>query len=163
MHCNLNSSFTKIKFPHLIYIRIQFFVYCYMFRRNSAIFRQSIHQYLKFQKIQCIRTAHYMLYRSYAAARLWAVGPGWPRGLQMWVCGHSLADVSPFILNVGSGQLHVPAASPQRKTQYPLNKGPGGPQSSLDVLKNRKIFRSRRESNLRRLHSDRAVTAPGSG
>jgi len=98
-----------------------------------------------------------MLYCCYAAARLWTVGFNWPRGLKVWVCG-----VSPFLLNVGSGQLHVPAALPQRKTQYPLNKGLGGPQSPLDVLKNRKIFCSRRESNLRRLYSDSAGTSPGS-
>jgi hypothetical protein len=100
-----------------------------------------------------------MLYRCYDAARLWTVGLNWPRGLKVWVCG-----VSPFLLNVGSGQLHVPAALPARKTQYPLNKGLGGPQNSPDVLKNRKIFYSHRESNLRRLctSSDCAGTAPGS-
>ena len=44
---------------------------------------------------------------------------------------------------------------PQER-QYPLNKGPGEPQSSLDFSKNRKIFWSRRESNLR-LYSDCTV------
>jgi len=151
VQCNLNSSFTNTTFSHLIYIRIQFFVYCYMFRWNSAISRQSIHRYLKFQKMQCIR----MLHRSYAAARLWTVDPGSPLCLKVWVCGRSLVGVSP--LKVGSGQVHVPAALPPRKTQYPLTKRLGGPQSSLDVLKNRKIFCSRRESNLRRLYSDCAV------
>jgi len=61
VQCNLNSSFTNTTFSHLTYTRIQFFVYCYMFRWNSAISRQSIHQYFKFQKMQSIRIAIHVI------------------------------------------------------------------------------------------------------
>ena len=35
-----DHSFTNPTYAHKIYIKIQFFIYCYMFLRNSAIFRE---------------------------------------------------------------------------------------------------------------------------
>lgn len=47
----LNISFIKPIHAHVIYVTIQFFVYSYIFGQNSAIFAESIHQYLKITKI----------------------------------------------------------------------------------------------------------------
>jgi hypothetical protein len=50
-YCTLYYSFVKPTYAHVIYIKRQFFVCCYVFRRISAIFRESIYQYLKPTKI----------------------------------------------------------------------------------------------------------------
>jgi len=49
-HCKTQNYvilFIKLDNAHPMYIIAQLFVYCYMFRRNSVIFMQSIHGYLK--------------------------------------------------------------------------------------------------------------------
>ena len=46
--------FTKPKCAHLTYTTIQSLVYSYMFRRNSAISRQSIYQHLKLTTVYYI-------------------------------------------------------------------------------------------------------------
>ena len=65
-------------------------------------------------------------------------------------------DVStaPLILKLGTrmevtGQLHGPTVEPPpgKNASNPLNKGPGRPQSHLDVLEKRKISDSCWDSN----------------
>lgn len=51
------SFIYKIRTARLMFLTVQFFVYCCMFRRNSAIFSQSLHQYLQVSKLQQIAAA----------------------------------------------------------------------------------------------------------
>ena len=48
---NQSARFIKPTYSHLTYVIIRFFAYFYIFWRNSAIFRASVHQYLKLTKI----------------------------------------------------------------------------------------------------------------
>ena len=57
----LNFSFMTPIYAYLTYITIWFFVYSYMFRRKSAIFRKSMHQYLKLMKMWYITTVMHII------------------------------------------------------------------------------------------------------
>jgi hypothetical protein len=46
-----NFRSTKATYAHLTYTPIQHIAYCYVFRRNSAIFRVAIKQHLKLYKL----------------------------------------------------------------------------------------------------------------
>jgi hypothetical protein len=53
--------FIKPICAHLTHTAIQTLVYSYMFRRNSAIFRESIYQYLKFIRVYYITIITYIV------------------------------------------------------------------------------------------------------